>query len=119
MSSSGVLPDDESVREVDLAAQIRLVEALLFASAEPLDEVVLRARLPEGVDLSAILEALQRHYAPRGVNLVRLGGRWSFRTADDLAWLMARDAIMRKKKRWMNWKRTARLFSGIAMSMEK
>jgi segregation and condensation protein B len=91
------LSDEESEREADLAAHLRLVEALLFASAEPLDEALLSARLPEGVDLGSILESLQRHYAPRGVNLVRIGGRWGFRTADDLTWLMARDAAEPRK----------------------
>jgi len=97
LSSIGAWPEGKTAREADLAAHMRLVEALLFASTEPVDEALLRARLPEGVDLQAILESLQRDYAPRGVNLVRLGGRWGFRTADDLAWLMARDAAEPRK----------------------
>ncbi len=76
---------------------LRFIEALLFAAAEPLDEEQLAARLPEGVDLAALMHSLQAEYAMRGVNLVRVAGKWSFRTAKDLAWLMAREAIEQKK----------------------
>jgi segregation and condensation protein B len=76
---------------------LRFIEALLFAAPEPLDEETLAARLPEGVDLQAAMRALQAEYALRGVNLVRVAGKWSFRTAKDLAWLMAREAIEQKK----------------------
>jgi len=76
---------------------LRFIEALLFAAAEPLDEETLAARLPEGVDLRAAMRALQAEYAMRGVNLVRVAGKWSFRTAKDLAWLMAREAVEQKK----------------------
>jgi len=65
--------------------QLRLIEALLFASAEPLDERSLAERLPEGADLEQILGELQAQYAERGVNLVQRGGKWAFRTAPDLA----------------------------------
>jgi len=77
--------------------ELRLLEALLFASAEPLDEKTLAARMPDGVDLRAALDQLQREYAPRGVNLVRIAGKWTFRTAVDLAWLLARDSVEPRK----------------------
>ncbi|PIW28449.1 MAG: SMC-Scp complex subunit ScpB [Rhodospirillales bacterium CG15_BIG_FIL_POST_REV_8_21_14_020_66_15] len=64
---------------------LRLLEAVLFASAEPLTERVLANRLPEDADLKALLAELQDQYAGRGVNLVRAGGSWAFRTAEDLA----------------------------------
>jgi len=76
---------------------LRFIEALLFAAAEPLDEETLAERLPEDVDLQAAMRALQAEYAMRGVNLVRVAGKWGFRTAKDLAWLMAREAIEQKK----------------------
>jgi segregation and condensation protein B len=76
---------------------LRLIEALLFAAAEPLDEKALAARLPEGADLPALMRRLQAEYAPRGVNLVKVAGKWSFRTANDLAWLMSRNSIETKK----------------------
>jgi segregation and condensation protein B len=63
---------------------LRLVEALLFASASPLDQRALAERLPEGVDVAPILAELVRHYAPRGINLLRREGKWAFRTAEDL-----------------------------------
>jgi segregation and condensation protein B len=77
--------------------ELRLIEALLFASAEPLDDKMLTARLPEGVDLEAAMRRLQAEYAPRGVNLVRVAGKWTFRTANDLSWLMSRHAVEPKK----------------------
>ena len=67
------------------AQNLRLLEAVLFASAEALPERVLAQRLPEGTDVAALLEDLQRRYANRGVNLVRAGKTWAFRTAPDLA----------------------------------
>jgi segregation and condensation protein B len=77
--------------------ELRLLEALLFASAEPLDEKTLAARLPQGTDVGAALQRLQAEYAPRGVNLVRVAGKWSFRTAGDLAWLLTRESVEPKK----------------------
>jgi segregation and condensation protein B len=77
--------------------ELRLLEALLFAAGEPLDEAKLGDRLPDGVDVRAALRRLQAEYAPRGVNLVRVAGKWTFRTANDLAWLLARDVVEPKK----------------------
>ena len=51
----------------------------------------MRERLPEGVDIAAAMRRLQAEYAPRGVNLVRVAGKWTFRTANDLSWLLARE----------------------------
>ena len=76
---------------------LRLLEALLFAASVPLDEKTLGARLPEDVDLRVTLRALQAEYAPRGVNLVRLGNKWAFRTATDLSWLLTKEAVVPKK----------------------
>jgi segregation and condensation protein B len=72
--------------------ELRLLEALLFASTEPLDQVTLAKRMPDGVDIKAALAQLQAEYAPRGVNLVRIANKWTFRTAGDLAWLMTRES---------------------------
>ena len=63
----------------------RLLEAMLFAATEPIEQSMLEARLPEGADVGALLGDLQVEYAERGVNLVRVAGKWSFRTAPDLA----------------------------------
>ena len=64
---------------------LRLVEALLFASAAPLDEASLSERLPEGADVGALLAELEEAYRARGVNLVRVANGWTLRTAPDLA----------------------------------
>src|SRR6187402_1678756 len=72
--------------------ELRLLEALLFASTEPLDQSALAKRMPDGVDIKAALEQLQADYATRGVNLVRVANKWTFRTAGDLAWLMTRES---------------------------
>jgi segregation and condensation protein B len=76
---------------------LRLLEALLFAAGEPLDEKTLKARLPEDVDVREALRALQAEYAPRGVNLVRIANKWTFRTAGDLSWLLTKEAVVPKK----------------------
>lgn len=68
---------------------LRLLEAVLFASAAPLRRDDLTARLPAGADLDALLALLQAQYAGRGVNLVEAGESWSFVTAADLAPLLA------------------------------
>jgi segregation and condensation protein B len=64
---------------------MRLIEALLFASAEPMPEKTLARHFPGGVDLGPLLERLRGDYAGRGVNLVERDGAWAFRTAADLA----------------------------------
>ena len=66
------------------AQHLRLLEALIFASAVMLDEEGLAERLPDGVDINALLADLAEAYASRGVNLVKLAGGWTFRTAPDL-----------------------------------
>src|ERR1700755_3335102 len=73
--------------------ELRLLEALLFASAEPIDQAALAKRMPDGVDVKVALARLQAEYATRGVNLVRIANKWTFRTAGDLAWLMTRESI--------------------------
>jgi segregation and condensation protein B len=77
--------------------ELRLLEALLFAAGEPLDEKALAARMPSDVDVRAALRRLQTEYAPRGVNLIHIGSKWAFRTANDLAWLLTHEAVQPKK----------------------
>lgn len=79
------------------ADELRLLEALLFASAEPVEQSVLAKRMPDGVDIKGALLQLQEEYAPRGVNLIHIGNRWTFRTAGDLAWLMTRETSETKR----------------------
>jgi segregation and condensation protein B len=89
--------DDQGEQPEQRPEELRLIEALLFAAGEPLDNKTLAGRLPEGVDIDAAMRRLQAEYAPRGVNLVRVAGKWMFRTANDLAWLLARDSVEPKK----------------------
>jgi segregation and condensation protein B len=84
-------------KDPDRAEELRILEALLFAAAAPLDEKALTSRLPAGTDVRALLQQLQREYAPRGVNLVRVGGKWTLRTATDLAWLLTHELVVTRK----------------------
>lgn len=84
--------DDETRFEL-----IRMVEALLFASAKPLKEDDLQVRMPDGVDVVDILADLQEMYRPRGVNLVRIAGGWGFRTAADLAGRLKMETTVARK----------------------
>jgi segregation and condensation protein B len=84
-------------RSVERAEELRILEAVLFAADEPLDEKALAGRLPAGADVHALLLQLQKDYAPRGVNLVPVGGKWSLRTAGDLAWILTRETVVTKK----------------------
>ena len=77
--------------------QLRLIEALLFASAEPLGRAQLMRHLPEDTKLDELMEELAGLYANRGVNLVHLGERWAFRSAPDLAPLMQIETTVERK----------------------
>lgn len=81
----------------DRFQQLRLLEALLFASAEPLGKADLGRHLPEDADLGGLLDELQALYANRGVVLEQLGERWAFRTAPDLAPMMRLETETRRK----------------------
>ena len=83
--------------EAAVAEASRIVEALLFAAPEPLDETELKRRIDESVNLDDVLEGLRAHYSGRGVNLTRAGKKWFFRTSGDLSWILAREQIDEKK----------------------
>ncbi len=91
------LPSEQTTEDTPDMAGMRMVEALLFASSEPLSLEELTLRLPDGTDVLSVLENLQRIYATRGVNLVRVAGKWCFRTAEDLAYLMHRNVEEQRK----------------------
>lgn len=65
--------------------QLRLIEAILFASAEPIERASFAARLPENADVDSLLAEIREKYTDRGVNVVVRDGRWAMRTAPDLA----------------------------------
>ncbi|WP_112800357.1 MULTISPECIES: SMC-Scp complex subunit ScpB [unclassified Neorhizobium] len=75
----------------------RIAEALVFASSEPVPEAFLSERLPRGTDVGAVMRRLMEAYAPRGVNLIRTGDRWAFRTAADLSFVIRKDENEAKK----------------------
>ncbi len=95
---AGALPDNVAIHpRADRAHQLRVVEALLFAASGPLSEDELGACLPEGSDVASLLGELQGAYEARGVNLVKVAGRWAFRTADDLRYLLRHEAVEQKR----------------------
>ncbi len=75
----------------DRAQQLRIVEALLFAAAQPLSAEEIAEALPEGADVAGLLEELRARHAAGGVNLVRVAGKWQMRTAEDLRYLLRKD----------------------------
>src|SRR3546814_649517 len=93
-------PANESEPELADFDNLRLVEALLFASGEPLAPAQLARFLPDDCQLEPLLADLEALYANRGVNLVKRGGRWAFRTAEDLAPRMELESkVVRKLSR--------------------
>ena len=81
----------------DRNQHLRIIEALLFAASEPVEEAKLARFLPEGTDLEGLLADLKANYANRGVNLVEVAGKWSFRTAEDLSFLLRRESVEQRK----------------------
>src|SRR5664279_606177 len=93
-------PDAVEIAQQEPAAraeELRLLEALLFAAAGPLDEASMKRRLPDGVDIKDALARLQAEYSTRGVNLVKIGKKWTFRTAGDLSWLLTKESVEQRK----------------------
>tara|TARA_B100001027_G_scaffold210077_1_gene176826 strand:- start:38 stop:724 length:687 start_codon:yes stop_codon:yes gene_type:complete len=75
----------------------RQVEAILFAASEPLDLETIEKRIQTAVNLKKLLENLQEIYKKRGINLVCIKNKWSFRTAEDLSKLMSLQKSTQKK----------------------
>lgn len=81
----------------DHAHLVRIAEALLFAASEPLTTDAIAECLPKGADVEAIIETLVNDYQDRGVNLVCIADKWTFRTSDDLSFLLRREAVEQRK----------------------
>jgi len=81
----------------DRREQLRILEALLFAASEPLAEQYLATHLKSNDDVSALLEELKGFYASRGINLTKVAGKWAFRTAEDLSYLLERHATEQRR----------------------
>jgi segregation and condensation protein B len=77
--------------------QLRAVEALLFASSDPIDEKTLTEILPESADIEKIIEKIQDFYKDRGVELKKINNKWMFKTASDLSFIMQKEAKVQKK----------------------
>lgn len=80
-----------------MGEQERMVEAILFASAEPVTVAELAGRMPHGADPAEALAHLKKRYEGRGVTLVRVGDAYAFRTAADLGFLMRRETVETRK----------------------
>lgn len=93
----GLSPNIAVLPSADRREKLRILEALLFAAAEPLDEQRLAEHLSEGDDVAALLDDLKGFYASRGINLARVAGKWAFRTADDLSYLLEKHAVEERR----------------------
>ena len=74
-----------------------LIEAILFSAKEPLDVNTIKSKVKTGTDVLKILYELQQDYLDRGVKLVNLANKWSFRTSEDLSDKLKKEIIIQKK----------------------
>ncbi len=90
---------DPNPHQID-AHHLHLLEALIFASTDPVPETVMAERLPDGAHIEGLIAQLRDDYAGRGVNLIKIGRGWAFRTAEDLgAQLMVERTVARRLSR--------------------
>jgi len=80
-----------------LSEQERMVEAVLFASPNPVSVADLNARMPHGCDAAVALDQLRNRYVGRGVQVVKVGDAWAIRTAPDLGFLMQKETVELRK----------------------
>ena len=80
-----------------MGEQERMVEAILFATAEPVSIAELNARMPHGADAKEAIEHLCKRYEGRGVAVVKVGEAWAMRTAPDLGFLMQKETTETRK----------------------
>ena len=81
----------------EMTEEEKEIEAILFAAEEPLDEESIRAKITKGKNLLKSLTKLQKHYSNRGINIVCISNKWSFRTSDKLSDLMSQQKSVQKK----------------------
>lgn len=86
----------DDVIEID-AEHMRIVEAVLFAAEEPLDLANIADKLPADVDTAAIVEAVRAKYEGAGFNLQRIGNKWAFRSAADLAHVLQKHVVQQRR----------------------
>jgi segregation and condensation protein B len=100
MGEPAIAWEDENTEPVlseDHRLHLRMLEAILFAAAQPLTRAEISARMPDGIELDPLLAELQETYSGRGVILRRSDDRWAFRTAEDLAFVLKREVVQEKK----------------------
>jgi len=90
-------PPESLFEAPPLAEQERMVEAILFATADPISVGELNARMPHGADAAQALAQLQKRYEGRGVRVIRVGEKWAIRTAPDLGFLMQKETVETRK----------------------
>jgi segregation and condensation protein B len=80
-----------------ISEQERMIEAILFATAEPMTVKALNERMPHGCDAAEALVNLRKRFAGRGVNVMKIGNAWAIRTASDLSFLMQKELLETRK----------------------
>ena len=90
-------PEESLFEAPVIAEQERMVEAILFASAEPVSVRELNSRMPHGCDAAEALVHLRKRYEGRGVHVVKVGDSWALRTAADLSFLMKKETVETRK----------------------
>ncbi|WP_375256363.1 SMC-Scp complex subunit ScpB [Yoonia sp.] len=94
----GTTPANDSLFEAPpMGEQERMVEAILFATADPVTVTELIGRMPHGCDPAEALAKLRKRYDGRGVNIVKVGDAWAIRTAGDLGFLMQKETVETRK----------------------
>ena len=97
------MTEDDDLKEESLfeappmGEQERMIEAILFASAEPVTVRELEARMPHGCDAAEAIVHLRKRYEGRGVNLSKVGDAWTMRTSPDLGFLMQKETVETRK----------------------
>ena len=81
----------------DRRDDLRIIEARLFASADPLSEAEMSSVVSEGADIASLITELKAFYAGRGINLVQVAGKWAFRTASDLAFVLEKHTVEERR----------------------
>ena len=87
----------QDINMSDHILAVRIAEAILFASPEPMTAAALAERLPDNIDISLVLDDLSNQYEGRGVVLQPVAGRWAFRTAPDLSSLLKIEVVVSRK----------------------
>ncbi|MBE8220646.1 MAG: SMC-Scp complex subunit ScpB [Alphaproteobacteria bacterium] len=95
--------EEEAEIEVEIPApeitpeDVRITEAVLFAAVEPLDANTIADKLTDGVDVKSVLQAVQEKYEASGFTLHKIGNKWAFRTASDLAHVLEKYVVQRRR----------------------